>query len=148
LPLAQLFYSTFHSTSATFRRIARNRLNRGGGGAAILVCRNIQHSVISSLALQSIEAVDVSLHLTSQGSGGNCTLQVLQHAIYYLHHDALFINSPSVFVCGNLNCKHPSWSSRVNNPNSPIPESYTKECRLRVLALQHPTHMTKTEISK
>ncbi|KAJ3628701.1 hypothetical protein Zmor_003954 [Zophobas morio] len=51
-----------------FSTYRQDRIDRGGGNAASLVRRNIQHSVIPLPALQSAKAVGASLHLTSLGS--------------------------------------------------------------------------------
>ncbi|KAJ3630021.1 hypothetical protein Zmor_028513 [Zophobas morio] len=68
-----------------FSTYLQDRLDRGGGGKAILIRRNVQHNVISFPALQSIEAAGVSLQLNQPGApAGNCSLQVHQRAISYL----------------------------------------------------------------
>jgi hypothetical protein len=97
------------------------------------------------LALQSIEAVGVSLHLTSQGP---LSVIVAHKApiipLIISNLDALFETCSSVIVCGDFNCKYPAWNSQVNTPNDRILESYSDERELLVLGPQYPTHMAKT----
>jgi hypothetical protein len=80
----------------TFSAYRQNRLDRGGGGAAILIRRDIQCSVISLPALQRIEAVGVSLHLINQGP-----LSVYA-APPSMPITTLFTNCSSVNVCRTL----------------------------------------------
>jgi hypothetical protein len=95
----------------------QDRLDRDGGGATILVRRNVQHSVISLLVLYNIESVGVSLHLTSWGplsviGAYKCPSIPLNTSNVV----ALSITGFSVIVRENLNCKHPAWNSCVDKP--------------------------------
>ncbi|KAJ3617043.1 hypothetical protein Zmor_008885 [Zophobas morio] len=102
----------YHLISATLRHIARNSCTPVE--IAIPIKRVIQHHLKALTALQVIEAFGITLILTRQGPITVMSIYKLpSQPLTLFDLDLLLVHGIPAILCGDFNCKHPVWNSRV-----------------------------------
>ena len=120
-----------------------DRTESRGGGVAILVKKNIQHSQVRFDDLCSIEAIGVTINIPNQGKVTFASVyKSPNNPLLSNDLDIIFNSCDSVIVCGDLNCKSPLWNSTCTNPNGKILEEYLSKKELIVLGPTSPTHFS------
>lgn len=97
-----------------------NRKSSGYGGVAIIIKRNIQHSLLPTLNLQTIEALAIEVNTIRgkikliaayfKGGTSNIILNKFKSDIQYLTSF-----QTNFILGGDLNAKHPHWNCYRNN---------------------------------
>lgn len=114
--LCETFWNNNFSVKfRSYNVINKNRLDRHGGGVAILIHNSIPHRQLPIANTPTIEAIGISIHTKDLGvvdiisaycPQGNCTTEEINKLIYRNNH---FI------VGGDFNAHHGMWSHLTPN---------------------------------
>lgn len=120
----------------------KDRLHNRGGGVAILVKKNIPHSLIPSKLIE-IENVSIKLMDDTIITG---VYNPPTHKITNNELDELFIYN-KVLLMGDLNARHATWFNRRNNRNGCTVYDFALSNNTAVLAPDTPTHFPLNNMS-
>lgn len=118
----------------------RNDRPTAGGGTAVLVKRRLQHHVVPTPPLRSLEATGISINTRA----GPITMFAVYLAprcrLHQTDIDSLLQGNVPIMICGDLNSKHPSWNSRVQNTRGLQLLRHTNNSSYVVRAPPQPTY--------
>lgn len=111
------------------------------GGTAIYIKRNIKHSPLPPLQLQSIETTGITIQ---SKRAGNIDI----YAIYYPPGKALQVtdlnkltnSNNGLILAGDFNAKHEAWNSKTRNSRGTKLMQYLDQKPIAIAAPAEPTH--------
>lgn len=138
-PNMQLFHPNY-----TCHRL--DRLDRPGGGIAIIVRKSIQHSILPAIKTKAIESLGIEIPTN--------VLPIQLFSVYFPGTDLthatltdfkndislLTRNPASYFICGDLNAKHRLWNCARRNAAGKIIYDATEIINFTIQHPPSPTH--------
>lgn len=114
-----------------------------GGGTAIYVKTNLDHSQIDLPDFQNLEANAVVLYTGNMGPIQLVSAyQRPKLNIRPTDFDAIFNSPLPTIVAGDLNSKHQAWNCRVSNTRGRALLQYVTNHTIEVTAPDEPTHFS------
>lgn len=125
---------------ANYKFYKTDRINRPGGGTAILVKKNIKHKQINpAKALTHLEATGIQILLENKPINIYAVYNPPNLELLETDFDAIMKNNETTIAAGDLNSKHKDWGSRTLNSNGAKLHRYTENRHIAVTAPPEPT---------
>ncbi|CAK1596835.1 unnamed protein product [Parnassius mnemosyne] len=126
---------------ANYTLVRNDRLTGPKGGTLIYYKRSLHCIPLDTPPLANLEASVCRIALTGHPPVIIASAyQSPQKPLLEADISALLNLGPSVVIAGDLNSKHVSWNSNLNNPNGNILCGLTERLNFDVIAPESPTH--------
>jgi hypothetical protein len=116
-----------------------DRVNKRGGGSAILIRKNLKHNEFLLPHLQHMEATAIQLHINKEliilVFVYNPPVKIIQRDL-----DLLIGTGRKVILAGDLNAKHITWRARQNNTAGQSLLKHYYKSNYVISAPSQPTH--------
>ena len=129
---------------ANYHTYKCDRLNRRGGGAAILAKNSMRTSLVKTSNDKGFEEVTITLSNTHDNIRITAVYNPSSHILTDSDMDYLFPPSSKTILGGDLNAKNTIWGCRASNNNGKALHRLLGNYSLRIFAPLTPTYVSNS----
>jgi len=129
---------------ANYHTYKCDRLNRRGGGTAILAKRSLHSSLVKSSNDKGFEEITISLSSAHDNTRITAVYNPPTHILTDSDIDYLFPKNSKTILGGDLNAKNTIWGCRGSNNNGKALHKHMGNYGLKIIAPLTPTYVSNS----